>query len=343
MAKEGEGHMKMKMKMKMKVKVYRQLRKSFEDFLRAIMKSHELIAPVKKDLVRFEPISNIKDIYLKKNTYFPVKEYFFRKKETLFRFEGNEVTVPAFTTKKRAFFGIRRCDLNAIRHQDTVFIDDAHDPYYEAARKDAVLLGYHCSTAPSEYCFCGSLDLVDFSDIMFFDRKTHFLVEVGSEKGALLVRSYARHFTATDIAITDEDKHIPGADRLEVKDIAHLYDHPDWKKGVDLCLSCGACTALCPTCYCFSINDEVSSKNPRQGERSRSWSSCQVQGFTRVAGNFVFRKDREERFKHRIYHQLEYFKEKYGLQMCVGCGRCISSCPTRIDFVDIINNMEKKD
>ena len=62
--------------------------------------------------------------------------------------------------------------------------------------------------------------------------------------------------------------------------------------------------------------------------------------FTRVAGDHVFRKDREGRFKHRIYHQLDYYKDKYGEFLCTGCGRCIEGCPTRIDFVPIINEMK---
>ena len=144
----------------------------------------------------------------------------------------------------------------------------------------------------------------------------------------------------TNAAITQKEKIIPRADRLDKKDISHLYDHPDWKKGVDICLSCSACTALCPTCYCFEIHDNVGTKNPKEGERKRSWSSCQVQEFTKVAGEHVFRKEREERFKHRIYHQLDYFKQKNGINLCVGCGRCIEACPTRIDFVEIINEMK---
>ena len=78
----------------------------------------------------------------------------------------------------------------------------------------------------------------------------------------------------------------------------------------------------------------------QKGERYREWSSCQLDSFTRVAGDHVFRNKREDRFKHRIYHQLVYFKERYGLNMCVGCGRCIKLCPTTIDFVDIINKMK---
>jgi ferredoxin len=320
--------------------VLQQDKKVFFQFLEKLRQSYELIAPVKTDLVRFEKINDAREIHLEKNSYFPVKEYFFKKEETLLQFNGKKFITPELKIPERVFFGIRRCDLNGIMHQDKVFIEDVNDPYYIAAREKSFLLGYHCNTAPSPYCFCGSLDLADFYDLMFYDRDNKILVEIGSEKGQFLIKKFRKYFAATGSKIKVEEKIIPGADRLQKKDISQFYDHPSWKKGVEICLSCGACTSLCPTCYCFSINDEISMKNQKISERKRAWSSCQLQEFSEVAGNHIFRKEREERFKHRIYHQLQYFKEKYGIQMCVGCGRCIEGCPTRIDFVEIINDMK---
>jgi len=314
--------------------------KNYEKFLEAIKKKHELIAPVKKGLVRFEPIKDIKDIFLEKNAYFPVKEYFFKKQEVLLKFQGIKVTQPKLESPTRVFFGLRRCDLNGIKHQDKVFMETIKDPYYIAARKNSILIGYHCEKAPSKYCFCGTLNLADFYDLIFYDRQNYFLVEVGSKKGLELVDTFSEFFEKTKIKITPKEKKIRGADRLIKKDISQLYDNKDWEKGVNACLSCAACTSLCPTCYCFEIHDEVKTSNPTESERKRTWSSCQLQSFSKVAGNHVFREKRSERFKHRIYHQLDYFKERYGVNLCTGCGRCIEGCPTRIDFVDIINKMK---
>ncbi len=313
----------------------------FDSFLRELAKDFEVIAPVKTDVVRFMPVKDSKAIYLEKNSYFPVKEYFFRKQEVIFEFDGNDITVPEAEAPRRVFFGVRRCDLNGIYHQDIVFMHDVHDMHYKALRENSILIGYHCNEAPSPYCFCNSLELIDFHDLMFYDRDGHFLVEVGTEKGRLMIRKYAKFFSKHNSLIPQKEKKIPGADRLEVKDISRFYHHPGWKKGVDICLSCGACTNLCPTCYCFEFHDDVKAADINKGERKRQWSSCQLQEFTRVAGDFVFRKEREKRFKHRIFHQLQYFKEKYHVQMCVGCGRCIEGCPTRIDFVDMLNEMQR--
>ncbi len=323
-----------------KMQTFEQDKKTFSEFLEKIKIDFELIAPVNKDVVRFEKIKDIKDIYLEKNAFFPLKNYFFKPRQVVFEFNKQKIIMPKMETPPRVFFGIRKCDLNAISHQDMVFINDSNDPYYIEARENSYLFGYHCNEAPSEFCFCGSLNLIDYFDLMFYDKGELFFVEVGSEKGRKIAEKYKEYFKPSSRLITQQEKVIKNADRLRKTDISLLYDHPDWKKGVDLCLSCSACTALCPTCYCFEMHDEVKMSNLDKGERVREWSSCQVQEFTKVAGNHVFREKREERFKHRIYHQLDYFKQKYGVNLCVGCGRCIEGCPTRIDFVEIINNME---
>ncbi|MFH2020337.1 MAG: 4Fe-4S dicluster domain-containing protein [archaeon] len=294
-----------------------------------------LYAPVKTDCVRFQKISDVNSVHLDSQPDFPVKEFFFRSREKLFSFKGDKIKVDYDDPGKRIFFGLRRCDLAAIYHQDFIFMEKYNDPYYTSQRKDAVLIGYHCNTAPSKYCFCESMELKDYYDLMFFDRKDHYLVHVKTEKGKSLLTP---HFFDSGKILTSDDTRI-GTHRLKNKDISKLYDSPGWKKGVDKCISCAACTALCPTCYCHEIRDEVTLDDLKNGERIREWSSCMLKSFTRVAGDHVFREPREERFKQRIYHQLQYFKKRYNVEMCTGCGRCITHCPTTIDFVEIINEM----
>jgi|TARA_Y100000310_G_scaffold75476_1_gene71774 ferredoxin len=309
----------------------------FNKLVSSLIKSYEVIAPVKKELVSFEVIKKPEEIHFKTNSYFPVKEFFFKKHETLFRFNGNSVKVPVKKPKKKVLIGLRRCDLNSILRQDMAFIDEDVDAYYKKERENCVLIGYHCSKVEDEYCFCGSLKLLDFFDLMLYDKSGGFVVEVGSKKGESFVKRHKQFFKESKINV---DKVIKGSDRLKKKDISSLYDHADWEKGVKRCLSCAACNVLCPSCYCFDINDKVDVKDLSKGERCRTWAACQLRCFTRVAGEHVFRDKREERFKHRIYHQLQYFKEKHGVNLCTGCGRCIRGCPTRIDFVKIINEMK---
>jgi ferredoxin len=310
----------------------------FNDFLDSLAKSCDLYAPVKTDAVRFQKISRYSEIYLERNSDFPVKEFFFKERQKLFSFHGNKIDAEIEKPGKRIFFGLRRCDLNAVRHQDFIFMDKHKDPYYTANRQESILLGYHCNSAPSKYCFCGSMDLIDYYDAMFWDRGEYLLAHAATAAGEETLKKGA--FLPTGEVLGEDHRKIDFTDRLQKKDISGLHDNPDWKKGVDRCISCAACTTLCPTCYCHEIKDEISLDDLKSGERVREWSSCQLKSFTRVAGDHIFRDKREDRFKHRIYHQLQYFKERYNIQMCVGCGRCITHCPTEIDFVQIINEMK---
>ena len=328
-------------------------------FTQGKSKNTEVYLPLKRtdNVTRFERITptnakeSEKHFSLEQNSLFPIKEHFFAKHEIIFDFDAKKIVPQKPKVTPKVFFGLRRCDLAAITHQDKAFFEGGHiDPYYATRREQTLVFGYHCPTAPSQYCFCGSLNLEVRFDLMFFetgiekktqDKNGFFLVEAGSEKGAALIKKFPSWFKQTGIATAGINIKIPNSDRLHTLNLKPLYDHPDWKKGVDMCLSCGACTTLCPTCYCFEFKDKVKMANPKEGSRVREWSSCQVPEFTKVAGGHVFRQKREERFKHRIYHQLDYFKEKMGVDLCVGCGRCIEGCPTRIDFVDIINKMKK--
>ena len=296
----------------------------------------EVYAPVKKDDIRFEKITSADEIYFKSPSDFPLKQYFFRSKEVLFEFNHGKLREKIPKVNQRVFIGPRLCDINAVFRQDFIFIKEYDDPFYKAQRKNSIIIGYHCNEIPSKYCFCGSMELEEVYDAMLFDKGEYFLIEIRSEEAKKILQKFIK---STKETITAEDKKID-TDRLQKKDISKLKDHKDWKKGVDDCLSCAACTVMCPPCYCHEINDEVSISDLQKGERYREWSSCQLDSFTRVAGDHVFRNKREDRFKHRIYHQLVYFKERYGLNMCVGCGRCIKLCPTTIDFVDIINKMK---
>jgi len=319
--------------------VYRLAETQLDPFITAVARSYHVFAPVRTDAVRFQEVRDGKAIDLSENSYLPIKEFFFAKQDVLFVFDGADLAVPVEQVEPRVFFGVRRCDLNALSHQDLVFMEEPRDLYYAQRREASVLIGYHCPEPPSPYCFYGSMNLKDCQDLLFVPRAGYFLVEVGSERGKRLIHEFPRYFGDTKEALREEDRRTPGADGLATTGIAAFYNDERWEEGVRNCLSCGACTALCPTCYCYEIHDEVELGHASCGSRNRCWSSCQLKEFSRVAGDCYFRECRSERFRHRIYHQLEYFRERYNVTLCTGCGRCISFCPTRIDWVDMINRM----
>ncbi|MGD0115413.1 MAG: 4Fe-4S dicluster domain-containing protein [Dehalococcoidia bacterium] len=317
--------------------MYKLQKADLNNLIVSLAGQYHVLAPVRTDAVRFQEVKSADAIDLSGNSYLPIKQFFFPQQETLFEFAGDKIDVPLPESEKRVFFGVRRCDLNAVAHQDRVYLEEPQNPYYAARRKNTVFVGLHCAQPCNQYAFCGSMDLKDHHDLWMAERGDYFLVEAGSAEGEGLAKQLSSYLKPTDEG--PAERTAPGTDKLKTTKIAALYGNPEWESGVKWCLSCAACTSTCPTCYCHEISDTVEASDLTKGQRIRSWSSCQLKEFSRVAGDLFFREARSERFRFRIYHQIEYYRERYGVTMCVGCGRCIANCPTRIDWVSIVNKM----
>jgi formate hydrogenlyase subunit 6/NADH:ubiquinone oxidoreductase subunit I len=123
--------------------------------------------------------------------------------------------------------------------------------------------------------------------------------------------------------------------------MAASYRSPLWEDLGEQCLGCGACTAVCPTCYCFDVYDEVNF-DLQSGERFRVWDSCQFSQFATVAGGHDFRNGRSARLRHRFYHKFKYQASNGDLSACVGCGRCANACLVGINPIDVLGKLQKK-
>jgi ferredoxin len=108
------------------------------------------------------------------------------------------------------------------------------------------------------------------------------------------------------------------------------FDSPQWEEIARTCLGCSVCTYVCPSCTCFDVVDEGSAAC---GSRCRTWDSCSYAMFTKHGGGHNPRASQTQRFRQRVLHKFAYFPEKHGgLSMCVGCGRCVRSCPVGLDI-----------
>ncbi|MBU1975220.1 MAG: 4Fe-4S dicluster domain-containing protein [Nanoarchaeota archaeon] len=319
-------------------------KEEFSAFFSQVSENYDFIAPIKGKETSFEKVTNddmLNLIEWDELPLFPIKHFFQPKDEPIFKYDKTTAKDVNSKPRKTVLFGLRLCDLNAIHHRDMALMnEDFTDPFYKERRENSILIGLHCKKG-DEYCFCGDMDLHDFFDLMLYEHDECFIIETKTDKGL----KFAKKITAldrTDKAIHANDRITENNTRIDkekMNKIADFFTSEKWEEGSKLCLSCTACNMLCPSCYCFEFTDEPELVLLHKGQRMRNISSCQLKCFTRVAGDFVFRKEKNDRFKHRIYHQLQYFKEKHGVTLCVGCGRCIRGCPKRIDWVDILNKM----
>ncbi len=69
-----------------------------------------------------------------------------------------------------------------------------------------------------------------------------------------------------------------------------FHKDPFWEELGGRCLSCTACSAVCPTCFCFDIRDTLDPYG-ETGRRERVWDACTAPQFALVAGGHNFRAD----------------------------------------------------
>lgn len=309
-----------------------------KEFLLGLTKNHDLVIPVKDRITKFKLVENREDldkIYLKDITLAPPKQFILPENEELLEFKGESVrelhNKKEKNRRKTIIFGLRKCDLNAFLVLDKVMYDEN----YRKRRDNMILIGLYCEN-PDEYCFCNSMELDSEGcyDLFFYSEKNNYYISIGSEKGKGIVKNLKDN---KGKEIKKEPKNFK---TLKNKDIEKDYKNKIWKTDADKCLSCAACTAYCPTCNCFDIKD-TTEINLKDGKRTRNSASCQLKSFSQVAGGKIFRDTRLAKLKHFIYHKIVYYKKQHNRYMCVGCGRCLRVCPTRIDWVNTINLLKK--
>ena len=310
-------------------------------------KFDDVIVPVKNetDATCFQSYSG-QEIFLDARTDFSAKEFFRPAKEKIFSFKKKSTSFeikPEYDTTKKVLFGVRPCGTHSLKALDELFIKFyGEDQFYSSRRKNTVIIAFQCNKA-CENGFCTSMGTSQATghDLLFIERGHDFFVRAETEQGSNLI--FPEIFKHTSDA--EPSSKIECENELDTQDIEeNLYsnfNHPVWKEESERCLSCTSCTQSCPTCYCYTSNDEFVFGSNNECERFRSLDSCQLKRFTKVAGNHVFRPSREGRLRQFVLHKLSYYKEHHGVHLCVGCGRCITACPVNISLVDIANKIQK--
>ena len=325
--------------------------------VRAFMDSYEVVAPVRHGRIhRFEVIKDPRDIELDYDTTVASpKKYFLPAQETLLEFDakGNEVTDYTAEAVPRVIFGAHACDINAINRLDLVFKEGPYpDPYYIARRNATLIVGISCT--PHKNCFCNLWDSDEARfgyDLFLQDIGDRYLVSISSVEAANILETACNPRVATDEDrilfrhATRRRQESFNSDIPEIQEVAMLMDafhkDPFWEELGGRCLSCTACSAVCPTCYCFDIHDTLD-PDGTTGKRVRSWDACTAPQFALVSGGHNFRENGRGRVRHRMYHKLNGFLANHDHMLCVGCGRCVSACKANINPIEVLRFFEQK-
>jgi ferredoxin len=188
-------------------------------------------------------------------------------------------------------------------------------------------------------------------DVLLTDIGDAYVAEAATEKGtALLAKGNTADATDEDLAkrqkVQSDNEASLNKHQLKCpssylpKLLEKAYNHSVWEEKAKTCFACGSCNQVCPTCYCFNVKDDVN-WDLKTGHRCRAWDGCMLDGFTKCAPDHEFRKNRADRFRHRLFRKGKYVPYKIeGEIACVGCGRCVGAClPDIANPVNVYNEL----
>jgi len=330
------------------------------EFVAALLEAYRVYAPVRREgELRFDRVSDSDEVVWNyRNTTRAPKAVMFPQSECMIRFEQrldrlNEVKATPLDETPTLVLGIRPCDVRGLLLFDRVFGQGEFlDPYYLARRENTLLVAMACDR-PRATCFCHAFGSGPYdaqgADVWLRKAGDDYLIEVLSKRGAALEAYLGRlpEADATHLALAEETERAALERLSDIEPVAGieavlagLFDSPLWAEVSEKCLACGTCTYNCPGCHCFNIEDRVLAGG---GDRVRAWDSCMYPTFTQHASGHNPRPDQAARWRQRTMHKFEYLPRNVGLYGCVGCGRCIQSCPVRLDIRQVLRRVRQEE
>jgi len=337
------------------MKVIKIDKKEWAGGLERLSDSFLLCGPVKKDKFHnFKELEKgeLPDMNLL-NTRLSPKSIVYPQSEIMFKYTLDENQKDHNILKEidkdyspRGVIGIRPCDAKAFLLVKANFdAPEYKDPYWIKSYK-----------ATTFTCFCTTAGCGPFHeqglDLLLVDAGDYYLSKIITEKGKNLLTAAGWSEKMDAAAAGDQIASMKQAaeakitarvatNKLKDKKTTELFEASFWEEVAFACINCGTCTYVCPTCWCFDIQDEAYGSS---GIRMRNWDSCMYPLFTFHGSGHNPRDTKMQRVRQRFMHKLKYYVDRYenGIQ-CVGCGRCIRHCPVNIDIrkvCDLMNDYE---
>jgi formate hydrogenlyase subunit 6/NADH:ubiquinone oxidoreductase subunit I len=288
-------------------------------------------------------------------TILPPKKLFFPPAQELLRFDGDRFRAPV-EPEEKVLLGVHPYDVKALDMTDLLFRERHADVNYLAHRDTTTIVASSIQkAAPRAFWSSIGPDVPPKGHDAFLTRVAGgYVFETRTPRGdALLAHGAFAPATGAQIeaAKTANSTALPPcpetlahpADAVARTVRATFRKERLWDELAADCFSCGSCNTVCPTCYCFDVQDAWN-VDQKSGARTRYWDACLTEDFATISlgGGRTenFRETRGDRFRHRFMRKAAYLNEKLGGPACVGCGRCASACTADIaDPVRVIDRI----
>jgi len=328
------------------MKYYSIRKEEWDKKLEKLILSHTVFASVNNEfgqdyeLLRSPDIPNI--LYNKPKPTTSLKSFFLPVKEN--------VTSERDSQKPRIIMGIPNCDIEGLNLLDEIYLDkDFTDIFYGDRRNGTLLISSDCFSI-QEHCHCMSYDIKPFatrtadlaialidSSIIFrtvTDKGEEFITNISGVdpvNDSNFIDSILSKQKETEELLIKSNKDLP-----EYNTTGRLINSAKeeiWNKYSSDCVSCGACTTICPTCTCFLLIDKPGF------EKVKQLDACQYPGFERVAGGEDALKELSHRFRNRYMCKYSWKPKFFKSIACTGCGRCIEACIGRINKNELFKEL----
>jgi len=272
----------------------------------------------------------------------------------LFYFPRAKVYPQKTSFPKRIIAGLKACDIKALELLDKALLNSGFtDPDYAGWRENTTVISSDCGDI-TDFCGCNLFGGKPYPengfDLNISRLKDKYYITVGSVKGEELIQILDKETELKDVNKSDKDELQKKRDtilsRLEEQNSAYKFngdfsylrnaETEKWMNESKECIGCGACTNICPTCYCLILNDYSHLNN---FVKIRSTDSCQWHGYARVAGGGTPRPKMHQRFRNRYLCKLDYMEKNFGMSGCTGCGRCTEACAAGINFKKAVSEL----
>lgn len=316
----------------------------FNEGLKHLSNDYKILAPVSMpykgtysdtDVVRYQEVISVEEMELSRKSNFSPKEIILPITQVLFYFTEKEFKENDIDNKKTIIF-LRACDINAVKRLDQIYLENGieEDYYYKRLREKVKFVLVGCKKS-FRNCFCVSMDSnkTDNYSMALNLRDNEVYLDI-KDKDLDIFKGEPIDFSVDYVKENTISIEIPK--NLDPKIISK---NPMWDKYDARCIACGRCNFVCPTCSCFTMQDIFYKENENVGERRRVWASCQVDGYSDMAGGHSFRNKHGQRMRFKTMHKIYDFNKRFGNHMCVGCGRCDDACPQYISFSSCIEKV----